>query len=318
MTGASPLLIDVGELTVRYGRHDALSRISLALPPGRITALVGPNGAGKTTLMRCLARLIAPDEGRVMVCGLDAIANPRAVQQRVGYVPDDFGLHRGLTVRQLLHHQALAQGLAPRVTIPDIAALLGVSQHLDDRASSLSRGWSQRVAIALAILHRPPLVILDEPASGLDPDARDELARLLKRLNAEGMSLLVSSHILAELEAYCTDMVILEDGRLVAQVDAPTHAVPEVIRVAVADQAPLAPRLSALGVVVVRDEGRQVLIEAAGAATERATLLRQLVEAGLPVCHFEPVTERLADVYRRSIASGASAAPSLPTVRHVG
>ena len=195
-----------------------LSGVSFAASPGSVTALVGPNGAGKTTLMRCLAGLEVPDAGSVTLAGIDVVADPRAARSRMGFLQDFFGLYDRLSVRRCLDYAARSRLVAPADRpgrIDAVAASLGLGDLLDRPAAALSRGQRQRVAIGTAIIHRPPVLILDEPAAGLDPEARAELAGLLRSLAADGMTLLVSSHILAELEDYSTDVLMLERGQVI-------------------------------------------------------------------------------------------------------
>lgn len=211
-------LLTVEGLVFDYPGNRALHGVSFTLEPGAITALVGPNGAGKTTLMRCLAALERPSAGRVVIEGVDLSEDPRHCHRFLGYLSDFFGVYEQLTVRRCLLHRGLSQGMTmeegEKATLR-AAERVGLSDRLDQAAGTLSRGLRQRLGIAQAILHDPRFVILDEPASGLDPEARDDLSLLLRSLRDEGMTLLVSSHILAELSDYATEMLLLSDGRLI-------------------------------------------------------------------------------------------------------
>ena len=214
---AGTAVVQVRDLVYDYPTARALFGVSFDIAPGSITALVGPNGAGKTTLLRCLAALETPYSGSVFVDGLDVEEHPRDVHKRLGFLQDFFGLYDELTVRQCLDHHAAAHGV-PWVKRPaaveQSAERLGLADRLGQKAGALSRGLRQRLAVAQAIIHQPSLLLLDEPASGLDPEARQDLSRLLVTLRDEGMTLIVSSHILAELEDYSTHMMIMQDGRL--------------------------------------------------------------------------------------------------------
>ncbi len=211
-------LLTVEGLVFDYPGNRALHGVSFTLEPGAITALVGPNGAGKTTLMRCLAALERPSAGRVVIEGVDLSEDPRHCHRFLGYLSDFFGVYEQLTVRRCLLYRGLSQGMtmaeAEKATLK-AAERVGLSDRLDQAAGTLSRGLRQRLGIAQAILHDPRFVILDEPASGLDPEARDDLSSLLRGLRDDGMTFLVSSHILAELSDYATEMLLLSDGRLI-------------------------------------------------------------------------------------------------------
>lgn len=210
-------LIDVVGLTFDYPGFRALNGVTVSLNAGTVTALVGPNGAGKTTFLRCLAALETPLSGTVRVAGLDVYESPREAHRLMGYLSDNFGLYSDLTVGQGLEYAARSQGLARSAVAQAVrttAQRMGLATKLNNAASTLSRGQRQRLAIGQAIIHAPQVLLLDEPASGLDPEARSSLAQVFKTLQAQGMTLLVSSHILAELDEYSTHMLALDGGRV--------------------------------------------------------------------------------------------------------
>ncbi len=211
-------MIKVENLVFDYMTKRALHNISFEIKKGSIVALIGPNGAGKTTLMRCLAGLVKPFSGEISVNGINVPEDSRRAHRHISYLSDVFGLYDNLTARQCLRYATLAFDLPPAEIEPRIvetAAMLNLTEHLESYAGTLSRGLRQRLAIALGIIHRPAFIILDEPASGLDPEARLELSRLFVNLKEKGHTLLISSHILAELEDYATDVIVLNAGRLV-------------------------------------------------------------------------------------------------------
>lgn len=213
----NPHIIEVHNLIFDYPGFRALNGVSFLIPAGSVTALVGPNGAGKTTLLRCIAALETPLSGTVRVAGLDVYESPREVHRLMGYLSDNFGLYSDLTVAQGLEYAARAQGLPSSALAAAIAATaqrMGLTEKLHHRASTLSRGQRQRLGIGQAIIHAPQVLLLDEPASGLDPEARSALAQVFKALQAQGMSLLVSSHILAELDEYSSHMLALDQGQV--------------------------------------------------------------------------------------------------------
>lgn len=212
-------MINVQHLDFYYGNTQALYDVSVELPQGSITGLIGPNGAGKSTLMRCMAGLEIPTSGDVLLDGLPILDNPRDSFSKLGYLPDFFGLPDGLSVIQCLTYAAKSRGI-PDARLPDLlletVRLLNLEHKLYAKVSDLSRGQKQRVGIGQVIIHRPKFLLLDEPASGLDPEARHELSLLLLKLKDEGMSILVSSHILSELDEYCSHMLIIKGGRVQA------------------------------------------------------------------------------------------------------
>lgn len=211
-------MMQVRNVCFEYPGLRALDDVSLDVSMGNITALVGPNGAGKSTLLRILAVLQRPLSGHVTMDGHDVFFDPRETHRNIGFLPDFFGLYDTLTVEQNLTYFALAHKLA-KEDVPDAvqraADLLQLADRMAQQASSLSRGLRQRLAIAQAIVHQPRFLLLDEPASGLDPEARHSLAQVFLRLRQEGVTLLVSSHILSELDTYCDDMIVLRQGKVV-------------------------------------------------------------------------------------------------------
>ncbi|WP_425525932.1 ABC transporter ATP-binding protein [Vandammella animalimorsus] len=215
-------LIEIDQLVFEYPGHRALDGISLRLERGSVTALVGPNGAGKSTLLRCMAGLETPLSGQIRIDGISVIDAPRQVHRKLGYLSDFFGLYEGLRVRQCLAYAALAVGVA-RQQLPgrvaQVAQAMDLTALLQRRPGELSRGQRQRLAIGQAIIHSPQVLLLDEPASGLDPQARSSLAALFRQLQAQGMTLLVSSHILSELDEYSTHILSIRQGRIVSHED---------------------------------------------------------------------------------------------------
>ncbi len=211
-------IIAAEDLVYDYPGARALDRVSFAIEPGTITALVGPNGAGKTTLLRCLAVLDRPAAGRIWLDGLDVADHPRESHRKLGYLSDFYGLYDELTVRQCLTYHAAIHDMAPEAqpeAVARTAARMGLGELMERRAQQLSRGQRQRLAVAQAIIHDPALLLLDEPAAGLDPEARWSLSSLITDLAKGGMTLIVSSHILSELEDYSTHVMIIRGGRLV-------------------------------------------------------------------------------------------------------
>jgi ABC-2 type transport system ATP-binding protein len=210
-------VVETRGLVKRYDGHLAVAGIDLLVGPGEIYGLLGPNGAGKTTTMRILATLLAPTAGEALVCGIPVTAEPIEVRRRIGYMPDFYGVYDDLRVWEYLDFFARCYGVpgAKRATmIGELLEIVGLGDKRDAYVETLSRGMRQRLCLAHTLVHDPALLILDEPASGLDPRARVEMREILRELRAMGKTILVSSHILPELGEMCTGVAIIDRGRL--------------------------------------------------------------------------------------------------------
>lgn len=217
-------MIKVQNLYYDYPEMRALNNISFELPRGSITALIGPNGAGKTTLLRCLAGLDEPINGNILIDNINIWESPDIIRATIGYLPDHFGLYQELTVLQCITYAGWNHNLKNnelQKAIDWVIHKVNLEDKLNLLAGSLSRGQRQRLALAQVLIQQPKIVLLDEPASGLDPIARYDLAQLLKALAKDGTTFIVSSHILEELEGYCTGILILEKGNLLSYHQAP-------------------------------------------------------------------------------------------------
>ncbi len=203
----------------RYGQVKALDGVDLDIPEGSVFGLIGPNGAGKTTSMLVISTLLARDAGKVEVMGVDPEKDPRGVRRLLGYMPDFFGFYDNLTAREYLQFFASASGVkGPRreAVVSDLLALVDLSHKADSDVNSLSRGMKQRLSLARALVHDPELLVLDEPASGLDPRARVQLRELIAEMSRIGKTVIISSHILAELEGICSHLAVIDEGRVKA------------------------------------------------------------------------------------------------------
>ena len=221
-------MIAVEGLTKLYGGRTALDHVSFEVPKGEIFGFVGPNGAGKTTTLRILAALLEPTAGRALVDGADVTEHPDLVHERLGYMPDFFGVYDQMTAGEYLDFYAACyrQPKARRKKIADdLLELVGLTDRRDQAVDTLSRGLKQRLCLARALVHDPAVLLLDEPASGLDPRARVEMREILKELQTMGKTIIISSHILPELTELCTMIGIIDQGRMRA-----TGPVQEVIR----------------------------------------------------------------------------------------
>jgi ABC-2 type transport system ATP-binding protein len=214
---ATETLVDIRNLSKQYGKFTALQDLTLTIERGAIYGFIGPNGAGKTTTMRILATLLEPTSGDAWVAGHPISGDPRPVRASIGYMPDFFGVYDNMKVWEYLDFFAASyQVPAARrpALITDLLTLVDLGTKRENFVEELSRGMKQRLALARTLVHDPDLLILDEPASGLDPRARIELRELLKELRLLGKTILISSHILTELAEMCTHIGIIERGHL--------------------------------------------------------------------------------------------------------
>ena len=211
--------VEIRGLTRRYGQTLAVSGVDLDIQPGEIFGLVGPNGAGKTTTMRMLATLLEPTSGAARICGLDIQTQPNAVRRVIGFMPDTFGVYDDMRVWEYLDffaHVYVMNAARREVVVKDLLELVDLTSKREEYVQSLSRGMQQRLCLAHALVHDPQVLLLDEPASGLDPRARAELRELLRELSSLGKTIVISSHILPELEELCSAVAIIDRGRVLA------------------------------------------------------------------------------------------------------
>ena len=301
-------MIEIRELVFEYPGHRALAGVSLTIVKNSITALVGPNGAGKTTLLRCMAALETPYSGSVTINGLDTREAPRAIHAGLGYLPDFFGLYDALSVRRCLHYAARAHGIGASAAAgaAEVAAgRVGLSDRMEQAAGQLSRGLRQRLAIAQTIVHQPKVLLLDEPAAGLDPKARRDLSQLLLSLRDSGMTLVVSSHILAELEDYSDRMVIVDHGRIAGGESIALKTGARLRIVLAAPREDLKDFLSGQGAQVLEATADQAVVSMAADAGARARLLAALIGAGFAVADFTEDVRALEDVYFAQTGRGS-------------
>jgi ABC-2 type transport system ATP-binding protein len=211
-------MINTLGLTKYYDTRPAVRDVELYVPAGEICGLIGPNGAGKTSLLKMLAGLLRPTSGKIEIGGIEVGAEPKRLHEIVGYVPDTFGLYDELTVRHFMDYFAKAHRVPEwqiEKRVSGVLELTNLTSKYYEPVGALSRGMRQRLVIAKTLLHAPKVLLLDEPASGLDPMARMDLCDLIKELGALGTTLIVSSHILTELADFCTSVVIMEQGHVI-------------------------------------------------------------------------------------------------------
>jgi ABC-2 type transport system ATP-binding protein len=293
-------------LTKTYERVPALRGLNLCVPRGSIYGFVGPNGAGKTTTLRILATLLAPDSGEAWIDGRPISDNPAAVRARIGYMPDFFGVYDNLTAMEYLDFYAAAYRVPVaerRRTNADLLELVDLAAKRDELVENLSRGMKQRLGLARCLVHNPQVLLLDEPASGMDPRARYELREIIRELQRMGKTVLVSSHILLELAEMCTHIGIVQDGRLLREgtVDAVVGSLHGARTVRVGILGAAAPAVSVAAAhpqvahVETTDDGLELAFSGDRAAA--ADLLRSLVEAGIGVVHFSEVANSLEEIF---------------------
>ena len=211
-------MLEIKNIVKSYGRHKALSNLCLKIPTGALYGLVGPNGAGKTTAMKIISGIIYPDSGNIFFNNINIFEDRKALKEIVGYVPDVLGIYDDMTVFEYMLFFAAAYGFTGYVARKKSEILLeqvGMTEKKDFYLNELSRGMQQKLCVARALIHDPELIIMDEPASGLDPRARYELKELLQELNAGGKTVILSSHILSEVSEICTDIGIIDGGKMV-------------------------------------------------------------------------------------------------------
>jgi len=299
-------MIELINFTKRYGNITAVEDLSLTVPAGEIFGFIGPNGAGKTTTLRFLATLLRASGGEGIVNGYRLSREPLGVRQSIGYMPDGFGLYSGLRVREYLNFFALAHRM-PRsrrkAVIERLLARLDLVEKQAARVETLSRGMKQRLTLACALVHDPPVLILDEPASGLDPRGRFELKNLLKQLCAEGKTILVSSHILAELADCCTSVGIIDHGRLV--LDGPIAKLQQRLRLDRTVRIKLLENIAAgeaffralPATKQISRENNTLRVRLSADDDQLAAMLERLLRSGLRVLSFSEEEPTLEDVF---------------------
>ncbi|TMF91267.1 MAG: ABC transporter ATP-binding protein [Chloroflexi bacterium] len=302
-------MIAVQDLTKVYGKRAALDHISFEVPEREIFGFVGPNGAGKTTTLRILAALLEPTEGKAFIDGADVTRDREKVHTRIGYMPDFFGVYDQLTVGEYLDFYAACyrqQKQRRQTIVNDLLALVGLTERKHQLVDTLSRGLKQRVCLARALVHDPAVLLLDEPASGLDPRARVEMREILKELQGMGKTIIISSHILPELTELCTMIGIIDHGRMRA-----TGSVREVIarlttgrrlRITVIEQKDAAIEVLTPLASVRNVESVNGTIEAEyeGDESTASDILFALTGAGIRVSSFIPVDGGLEDAFLKA------------------
>lgn len=313
-------VIDIRQLTKRYGEFTALNSLTLQVPAGHVLGLIGPNGAGKTTAIRILAGLLRPTSGTATIAGADCVTRARDIKRLIGYMPDRFGSYDNMRVHEYLDFFGAAFGIPRRQRITRIEEVMetaGIVYMRDKFVESLSHGMAQRVGIARTLLHDPRVIILDEPANGLDPQARIEMRELILKLARIGKTVLVTSHILPELARICDTVAILTHGclRAFGTVDQIGHQISQ--RRTMEAQLLGAGKISLAAEIIrknleadaeVTEAPTEAIVRFRTAVSEESLgqLLGELVRSHVPVTQFRELQTDLEEAFM----TFANAAPS--------
>jgi len=293
-------------LRIDYEEVTAVQDLNLSIARGEIYGLIGPNGAGKTSTIRALAALLEPTYGEVYIAGIDAMEHPEEAYKIIGYMPDDPPVYEELKVWEFLDLFAAAHFLPPpkrQERIDACLQMVNLESKRDALVGTLSRGMKQRLVLAKTLLHDPQVLLLDEPASGLDPGARIELREMLKRFGQMGKTILISSHILTELSDFCTSIGIMEKGSMVVSgpiEEIVTRMTPHktlVVDLLVFDERAVALIERALKVKQIRVKGSQILVAFEGSTKEAAELLATLIQERIYVKAFYEHKTDIEDIF---------------------
>ncbi len=311
----APIIV-INNLVKKYGKLTAVQNLTLQVEQGAIFGFVGPNGAGKTSTMRILTTLMSPTSGEAFVAGHSVTKNPRGVRRAIGYMPDFFGVYDDMTVWEYLDFFGACYEVpvAQRASVnKDLLELVDLTSRRDDRVEALSRGMKQRLGLARTLAHDPQVLILDEPASGLDPRARIEIRELLVELARMGKTIFFSTHILADVAEICTHVGIVEAGKLVASgnlEEMQRRLMPyRRIHVTVLDKVEEAKALlvdvAGVRTVEVEHQGalpgrHQLVIEYNGADKEVSAILSTLIKKKIPVIHFSEDVRDMEAVFMQA------------------
>ncbi len=304
-------MIELMDFVKNYGSFRAVDRLNMRIPAGALFGFIGPNGAGKTTTIRFLATLIKAGGGDGRVAGYSVTRQPLEVRHHIGYMPDQFGSYNGMRVHEFLDFFGSAYRLSRSVRkgrIDRLLEMLDLTEKRRARVTDLSRGMKQKLYLAKTLIHDPPVLILDEPAAGLDPQARIELKRLLRELRRQGKTILVSSHILSELADFCTWVGILHRGRLLSYgpIEDVLRSIRATRRIVVRCLGGPGGLESARAIIVnrpgverVHEEDGRLSFDLHGDDAEAADLLADLIRSGVGVTSFAEDDPTLEDVFLR-------------------
>ncbi len=299
-------MLEIKHLSKQYGKFTAVDDLNLTVPDSSIFGFVGPNGAGKTTTMKIMSGLLKASSGSVIIDGMDVTKNPKALRESIGYMPDFFGVYDDLKVSEYMDFYAgtyyIAYEKRPAM-IDNLLEIVDLSHKKEAYVDSLSRGMKQRLCLARSLIHDPKLLILDEPASGLDPRARVEMKEILKQLQMMGKTIIISSHILPELAEMCTQISIIDKGHLVVQ-GSVQEIMKQITKVRTIQIRPLE-QMQALIKLLQEQPLVENLIENTfdtefsfqGTDQELAMLLKQIVLAEIPIASFKEKEGNLEEIF---------------------
>lgn len=299
-------MLEIKGLHKIYGKYHALSGLDMSVPTGALYGFVGPNGAGKTTTIKIMTGLLGGDGGRITIDGTDALWNLRDLKAGIGYVPDFFGVYDNLTVSEYMEFFASCHhldGLVARKRYTALLEQVGLEDKLDFYVDGLSRGMKQRLCLARALIHDPAILILDEPTSGLDPRTRFEFKEILKELQEAGKTIVISSHVLSELSEVCTDIGIIDQGRMVLEgniediLSRVNTSNPLVISVFTNLEKALSILKSHPFVQTISLRGQEICVRFSGDAQDEALLLQQLIDSDILVNGFTREKGSLESVF---------------------
>ncbi|HYF81961.1 MAG TPA: ABC transporter ATP-binding protein [Clostridia bacterium] len=301
-------MLNIKNLNKKYGKFQAVSDLNLEVPEGEIFGFVGPNGAGKTTTMKIICGLLRATTGEITLDGVDVIRNNKRIKEKIGYMPDFFGVYDDLKVSEYLEFYASIyniKGQEKKKITDDLLELVDLSHKREAYVDSLSRGMKQRLCLARSLVHNPRLLVLDEPASGMDPRARVEMKEILRNLKGMGKTIIISSHILPELAELCTSIGIIDKGRIVisGSVEEIMQQVysKKVIKLKVRDKIDDAVMILKeypfIDKLVSRGDTIQAGFE--GGDEDMSRVLSALVTRGIPVVSFAQLDGNLEDVFMK-------------------
>jgi ABC-2 type transport system ATP-binding protein len=301
-------MLSIKNLNKKYGRFQAVDNLDLEVNEGEIFGFVGPNGAGKTTTMKIMCGLLRATSGEITLDGVDVIRQNKRIKDKIGYMPDFFGVYDDLKVNEYLEFYASIyniRGQGRKKITDDLLELVDLSNKREAYVDSLSRGMKQRLCLARSLVHNPRLLVLDEPASGMDPRARVEMKEILKNLKGMGKTIIISSHILSELAELCTGIGIIDKGRMVISggVDEIMQQVysKKIIKVKVKDRLDdalmILKEYPFIDKVVSGEDTIKVSFD--GGEDEMSRVLSSLVGKGIPVISFAQMDGNLEDVFMK-------------------
>ena len=304
--GEGEIMLEIRGLHKIYGKYHALSGLDMTVEDGALYGFVGPNGAGKTTTNKIITGLLGAEDGKIDINGTDALGDPGRLKSMIGYVPDFFGVYDKLTVSEYMEFFAACyhiNGLVARKRYTALLEQVGLEDKLDFFVDGLSRGMKQRLCLARALIHDPQMLVLDEPTSGLDPRTRFEFKEILKELHSSGKTILISSHVLSELSEICTDIGIVDQGKMVLEgnigdiLSRVNTSNPLVISVVNNAEGALAILKSHPCVQTISMRDQEICVRFCGDAQDEAILLQQLIDREVMVNSFTREKGSLESVF---------------------